>query len=30
MDTAQIVVTVSGAALIVAVLAFFFGRHKRR
>jgi LPXTG-motif cell wall-anchored protein len=29
MDTAQIFVTVSGAALIAAVLVFFFGRRKR-
>jgi LPXTG-motif cell wall-anchored protein len=30
MDTAQMLVTVSGAVLIAAVLVFFFGRKKRR
>ena len=30
MDTSQILVTVSGAALIALVLAFFFGRNKWR
>jgi hypothetical protein len=29
MDAAQIVVTVTGAALIAAVLVFFFGRRGR-
>jgi LPXTG-motif cell wall-anchored protein len=29
MDTAQMLVTVSGAVLIAAVLVFFFGRRKR-
>jgi LPXTG-motif cell wall-anchored protein len=29
MDATQIVVTVSGAVLIAAVLVFFFGRRKR-
>jgi hypothetical protein len=29
MDTAQILVTVSGAALIAAVLAFFFAPRRR-
>jgi hypothetical protein len=29
MDTAQIIVTVSGAALIGAVLLFFFGPRRR-
>jgi LPXTG-motif cell wall-anchored protein len=30
MDTAQILVTVSGVALIAVVLAFFFGPRRRR
>jgi LPXTG-motif cell wall-anchored protein len=29
MDTAQILVTAAGVALITAVLLFFFGRRKR-
>jgi LPXTG-motif cell wall-anchored protein len=29
MDIAQIMVTVSGAVLIAAVLVFFFGRRRR-
>jgi hypothetical protein len=30
MDTAQILVTVSGAGLIAAVLTYFFGRRRPR
>jgi hypothetical protein len=30
MDTAQVIVTVAGTALIAAVLLFFFGPRSRR